>query len=86
MVASPNTLPAAVRKKNSTSSGPDNPGKSGLLPDRTIEANSPIIDMQKSDPSALCMRLWRINSDLLGVAMDIYSLEKMAAACRFHLP
>jgi hypothetical protein len=41
-----------------------------LLPVRTIETNRPTIDMQKSGPNVLCMRLWRINSDLFESAMD----------------
>ena len=70
VTASPMTLAAAARKKNSTSSGPDMPGKSGFPPVRKIEANRPTIDTQNASPSTLCMRPWRVIGDPFEVAIQ----------------
>ena len=72
VTARPVALPAAARKKSSTSNGPDIPGKSGLRPVRKIEASKPTIEMQNIRPSALWMRLWRVGSDLFEVVMDLF--------------
>lgn len=72
VTASPVALPAAARKKSSTSNGPDIPGKSGLRPVRKIEASKPTIEMQNIRPSALWMRRWRVGNDSLEVVMELF--------------
>ncbi|MDI2035498.1 hypothetical protein PJL15_02630 [Paenarthrobacter nitroguajacolicus] len=68
ITASPMTLAAAARKKKSTSSGLDIPGKSGLPPVRKTEANRPTIDTQNASASTFCLRSWRVIGDLFEVA------------------
>ena len=57
ITASPMTLPAAARKNNSASSGPEIPGKSGFRPVRKMEAIRPTIDTQNASPKTFCLRL-----------------------------